>query len=92
METGDGLIEGEHQDGLKSLVGTVPHSKPDHLRWWALLEEEMKEVAIFRHHHGPCRSGLGKDLTVISIPEAELSYRHRLDVGESRRDPTREGW
>jgi hypothetical protein len=91
-ETGDGLIEDGQQHGLTSLVGTVPHSKPDHLRWWALLEEEMQEVAILRHHHCASQSGLGEDHTVIRIPEAELSNWHRLDRSELCCDPICQGW
>jgi hypothetical protein len=86
---GQRRLRGAQQHGLKSLIGTVPHTKPDHLRWWALLEEERQKVAILGDHHGASRSRLGEDHTVIRIPEAEISDWHRLNRSELCCDPTR---
>ncbi|CAK6694980.1 hypothetical protein IFHNHDMJ_01734 [Synechococcus sp. CBW1107] len=92
MKAGDGLIKRSQQDCLKSLVGSVSHTKPDHLWWGALLEEKSEEVAIFRHHNGTCGLRVGEDVTVFGISEAEIPDRHGLDVRPLRHDPGRQGW
>jgi hypothetical protein len=92
MKAGDGLIKRSQQDRLKGLVGTVAHTKPDHLWWGTVLEEESEEVAIFRHHNGACGLRVGKDVTVFGISEAQFPDRHGLDVRPSRHDPRCQGW
>jgi hypothetical protein len=77
---------------LKGLVGTVPYTKPDHLWWRTLLEEESEEVTIFRHHNSHCRPHLGEDLLVFGISEAQIPDWHGLDVRPLRHDPGRQGW
>ena len=91
-QTCDGLIKSSQQNRLKGLVGTVPYTKPDHLWWGPLHEEESEEAAIFRHHNSLCRFGLGEVLPVFCIPEAQIPDRHGLDVRPLRHDPRSQGW
>jgi len=76
---------------LKDLVGTVPHTKPDHLWWGTLVEEESEEVAIFRHDNSPCGLRVGEDVTVFGISEAQISDRHGKDARPLRHDPRCKG-
>jgi len=44
-------------------------------------EEESEEVAIFRHHNSLCRFGLGEDLPVFCIPEAQIKAFKTSRIG-----------